>query len=68
MKPDAVLDVGVIEDGDAVAIGHLDDLAGEGIARGRYGEQDEDAKRNCTGGPIHFRIFGTMDLISPMPL
>ncbi len=35
MKPDAVLGVGVIEDGDAVAIGHLDDLDSEGIGRGR---------------------------------
>ncbi len=60
--------VGVIEDGDAVAIGHLDGLAGAGVGEGRYGEQDEDAKRNYTGGPIHFRIFGIMDLISPMPL
>ena len=37
MKPDAVLGVGVIEDGDAVAIGDLNDLAGEGVGRGRYG-------------------------------
>jgi len=60
--------VGAIEDGDAVAIHHLEDFAGEGVGRGRYGEKDEDAKRNCTGGPILFRIFGTMDLILPMPL
>ncbi len=29
MKADAVLDGGVIKDGDAVAIGDFDDLAGE---------------------------------------
>ncbi len=31
LKADAVLGVGVIEDGNAVAIGDFDDLAGEGI-------------------------------------
>jgi len=49
LKPDAVLGVGVIEDGDAVAIRHLDNFAGEGIGRGRYGEKYEEAKRNYTG-------------------
>ncbi len=49
MKADAVLGVGVIEDGDAVTIGHLDDLAGEGVGEGRYGERYEEAKRNYTG-------------------
>ncbi len=37
LQPNAVLGVGVIEDGDAVTIGHLDHLAGESIGRGRYG-------------------------------
>ncbi len=36
LKPDAVLGVGVIEDGDAVTIGDFDDLAGEGLGEG-YG-------------------------------
>ena len=31
MKADAVLGVSVIKDGDAVAIGYLDDLAAEGV-------------------------------------
>ncbi len=33
LKPDAVLGV-VIKDGNAVAVGDFDDLAGEGIGRG----------------------------------
>ena len=47
-KVDTVLGVGVIEDSDAVAIGELDDLAGESVGRGRYGEKYEEGKRNCT--------------------
>ncbi len=39
LKPDAVLDVGVIKDGDSVAIGDLDDFSGKGIGRGWYTEQ-----------------------------
>ncbi len=35
MKTDAVLGVGVIEDGDAVAIGHLDDSTGKDMANKR---------------------------------
>ena len=58
MKPDAVLGVGVIEDGDAVAIGHLDNLAGEGVGEGCYGENYEDAKGNNTGRQMHFLIPG----------
>ncbi len=46
--PDAVLGVGAIEDGDAVAIGDFDHLAGESIGRGRYGEKYEEAKGNYT--------------------
>ncbi len=34
LKADAVLGVGAIENGDAVAVGHLDDLGGEGVGRG----------------------------------
>jgi hypothetical protein len=34
LQPDAVLGVGVIEDGYGVAIGHFDDLAGEGSGKG----------------------------------
>ncbi len=34
LKTDAVLDVGVIEDGNAVAIGDFDHLAGESIGNG----------------------------------
>ncbi len=41
--------VGVIEDGDRIAIGDLDHLAGESIGRGRYGEKYEEAKSNDTG-------------------
>ncbi len=33
LKPDAVLRVGAIKDGDAVAIGDFDDFAGERIGR-----------------------------------
>ncbi len=49
LKPDAVLGVGAIKDSDAVAVNNLDDFAGEGIGRGRYGEKYEEAKRNYTG-------------------
>ncbi len=35
LKPDAVLGVGVIEDGDAVGIGDFDDFAGESVGEGR---------------------------------
>ena len=38
-----------VEDVKRIAVRNLDDLAGEGVGRGRYGEKDEDAKRNCTG-------------------
>ncbi len=31
MQPDAVLGVGAIKDGNAVAIGDFDELAGEGV-------------------------------------
>ncbi len=41
--------VGVIKDGDGVAISNFHDLAGEGIGRGRYGEKDQEAKSNDTG-------------------
>ena len=34
LQPDAVLGVGVIEDGDAVTIGYLDNFAGEGVGNG----------------------------------
>ncbi len=44
MQPDAVLGVGVIEDGNAVAIGDFDDLAGEGVGEGRAREIYEEAK------------------------
>ena len=49
LKPDAVLGVGAIKDGDRIAIGDLDDLAGEGVGRGRYEEKYEEAKGNNTG-------------------
>ncbi len=58
LQPDAVLGVGAIKDGDAVAIGHLVDLAGEGVGRGRYGEKYEEAKGNYTGRQMHFLIPG----------
>ncbi len=35
LKPDAVLRVGAIKDGDAVAVGHLDDFPGEEVGSGR---------------------------------
>jgi len=35
LKPDAVLRVGAIKDGDAVAIGDFDDFAGEEVGSGR---------------------------------
>ncbi len=62
MKPDAVLGVGVIKDGDAVAIGNLDDLAGEGVGEGRYGEKYEEAKSDQTDCPINSLISGVVDL------
>ncbi len=34
LQPDAVLGVGVIEDGDAVTIGDFDDLDSEGLGEG----------------------------------
>jgi hypothetical protein len=34
LRPDAVLGVGAIEDGDGVTIGDFDDLAGEGVGEG----------------------------------
>ena len=42
MNPDAVLGVGVIEDGDAVAIGDFDDLADEGVGEGCGKQQQQE--------------------------
>ncbi len=62
MKPDAALGVGAIEDSEAVAIGYLDDLAGEGVGRGRYGEKYEEEKSDQTDCPMHSLIPGILDL------
>ncbi len=43
MKPDAVLGVGAIKDGDAVTIGDFDDLAGEGVGSGRCPDNNKDS-------------------------
>ncbi len=43
LKPDAVLGVGVLEDGDAVAVGDFDDLAGEGVGKGRCPDDKRDS-------------------------
>ncbi len=44
-----MLGVGVIEDSNAVAIGDFDDLAGEGVGRGRYGEKYGGSKAQLYG-------------------
>ncbi len=44
--------VGVIKDGDAVAIGYLNDLAGEGIGEGCGGCQQQ-GRQHSQNGPIH---------------
>ncbi len=62
LQPDAVLRVGVIKDGDAVAIGDFDDFASEGIGRGRYREKYEEAKSYYTGRQMRFFIPGIIDL------
>ena len=38
-----------VEDADRIAIGNLDDLAGEGVGKGLYGEKYEEGKGNYTG-------------------
>ncbi len=58
LKPDAMLGVGAVEDGDAVAIGDFDDFPGEGVGRGRYGEKYEEANDDYTGYSMHFPIPG----------
>jgi len=52
LKPDAVLGVGVIEDGNAVAISNFHDLAGEGIGESRGGCQQQ-GRQHSQNGPIH---------------
>ncbi len=54
--------VGVIEDGDAVAVGDFDGFAGKGVGEGRYGEKYEEAKANNTGRQTHSLIPGVVDL------
>ena len=39
-----------IEDVEGIAIRNLEDLAGEGIGRGCWGEKYEEEKRTYTGG------------------
>lgn len=43
LQPDAVLRVGIIEDGDAVAIGDFHDLAGEGVRESRCPDDNKDS-------------------------
>ncbi len=49
-----------VEDVEGIAIRNLDDFAGEGVGRDRYGEKYEEAKRNDTG--CHSLIPGIVDL------
>ncbi len=61
LKSDTVLGVGVIEDGNGVAIGDFDDLAGEGVGRCRYGEKYEAANSGVDGlvmNPAGFNYAG----------
>jgi hypothetical protein len=53
-QPDLVLGVGVAQDCDGVAIGHIDDLAQQGVGMGLEGQQ----KRKNTSENSHSRHIG----------
>ena len=48
-----------VEDVEDITVRNLDDLAGEGIGRGQYGEKYEKEKRNDTD--CHSLIPGIVD-------
>ncbi len=65
LQPDAVFGVGVVKDGDAVAISNFDDFPGERIGRGRYGKKYE-AESNYVGCQTHPFISEFAYLRSPL--
>ncbi len=51
-----MLGVGVIEDGDAVAIGDFDDLADEGVGQSRGTDDNKDTEREYRDCSAHVFI------------